>query len=60
MAYGLPVITTITPGTPKLNDNRESVLLSPIGNHQAMADNMIKLLENKDLVENEQIEKTKE
>lgn len=50
MAYGLPVITTITPGTPKLNDNRESVLLSPIGNHQAMADNMIKLLENKDLV----------
>lgn len=49
MACKLPVITTITPGTPKLNEKRESVLLSPIGNHQAMADNMIKLLEDKNL-----------
>lgn len=49
MACGLPVITTITPGTPKLNEIRESVLLSPTGDHQAMADNMIRLLENENL-----------
>ena len=44
MANGLPVVTTITPDTPKLNEKRESVLLSPIGDHQAMAENMLKLL----------------
>lgn len=44
MANGLPVVTTITPATPKLNEKRESVLLSPIGDHQAMAENMLKLL----------------
>lgn len=44
MANGLPVVTTITPATPNLNDKRESVLLSPIGDHQAMAENMLKLL----------------
>ena len=44
MAKGLPVITTITPATPKLNEKRESVLLSPIGDHKAMAENMLKLL----------------
>lgn len=46
MAYGLPVVTCITPGTPSLNSKRESVLLSPVGNHQAMADNMVKLVRN--------------
>lgn len=44
MANGLPVATTITSGTPSLNEKRESVLLSEIGNHQALADNMEKLL----------------
>jgi glycosyltransferase involved in cell wall biosynthesis len=44
MANGLPVVTTITPATPKLNVKRESVLLSPIGDHQSMAGNMLKLL----------------
>jgi glycosyltransferase involved in cell wall biosynthesis len=44
MASGLPVVTTITPDTPKLNAKRESVLLSPIGDHKAMAENMLKLL----------------
>ncbi|PWJ34876.1 glycosyltransferase family 4 protein [Fibrobacter succinogenes] len=44
MANGLPVVTTITPDTPKLNAQRESVLLSPIGDHKAMAENMLKLL----------------
>ena len=44
MANGLPVVTTITPATPKLNEKRESVLLSSIGDHNAMAENMLKLL----------------
>lgn len=46
IANGLPVITTITEGTPTLNVNRESVLLSLIGDYQAMADNMVKLIED--------------
>lgn len=48
MSHGLPVITCITPGTPELNKQRESILLSPVGDHQAMANNMIKLIENPD------------
>lgn len=44
MACGLPVITTVTPGTPKLNEKRESVLLSNQGDFDAMADNMLKIL----------------
>lgn len=44
MACGLPVVTTITPATPKLNEGRESVLLSEKGDYQAMADNMIRLV----------------
>lgn len=51
MANGLPVITTITPDTPKLNEKRESVLLSPIGDHQAMAENMLKLLNDEGYAE---------
>lgn len=46
MACGLPVVTSITQLTPTLNSKRESVLLSPKGDYQAMANNMIKLLEN--------------
>lgn len=44
MACGLPVVTTITPATPKLNEDRESVLLSEKGDYQAMADNMLRLV----------------
>lgn len=51
MANGLPVVTTITPATPKLNEKRESVLLSPIGDHQAMAANMLKLLNDEKYAE---------
>ena len=51
MANGLPVVTTITPGTPMLNEKRESVLLSRIGDHQAMAENMLKLLMNEKFAE---------
>lgn len=46
MAFGNPVVSTITPGTPTLNIKRKSLLLSPIGDYQAMADNMCSLVEN--------------
>lgn len=46
MWYGLPVVTTITSGTPLLNEVRDSVLLSRIGDHEEMAKNMCKLIEN--------------
>ena len=46
MACGLPIVTTITPSTPELNKRRESVLLSEKGDFQAMADNMIRLVED--------------
>ncbi len=50
LANGLPVITTITEGgTPMLNKTRETVLLSPIGNHEALAENMIRLLNDPEL-----------
>lgn len=48
---GLPVITTITTGTPDLNKNGQCVLLSEVDDHQAMADNMIMLVENPELAE---------
>ena len=49
MANGLPVVTTITEGgTPKLNEKRESVLLSAQGDYQAMANNMLKLVDDPD------------
>lgn len=48
---GLPVITTITSGTPDLNKNGQCVLLSEVGDHQAMADNIIRLTEDEALAE---------
>lgn len=53
MSNGLPVITTDTGklGTQMLNQNRQSVLISPVGDHQALADNMQKLLCDKELEE---------
>lgn len=51
MANGLPVVTSKTPATPKLNEVRESVLLSDIGDFQAMADNMLKLLSDQNTSE---------
>lgn len=44
MSVGIPVVSNITQGTPSLNEKRESVLLSPIGDNKAMARNMIRLL----------------
>ena len=49
MANGLPVLTTITQGTPELNRDYPCVLLSNIGDHQALADNMCKLIEDDSL-----------
>ena len=46
---GLPIVTTITSGTPDLNKNGQCVLLSEVGDHQAMADNILKLVENTEL-----------
>lgn len=49
---GLPTITTITEGgTTNLNSDRLSVLLSEQGDHKAMSDNMIKLLEDDSFAE---------
>ena len=51
MWNGLPVITTITQGTPLLNEKRESVLLSEIGDYKALANNMIILSNDSALFE---------
>ena len=51
MANGLPVLTTITPSTPNLNKDRQCVLLSESGNHDALAKNMCRLLEDNELAE---------
>ncbi len=53
MANGLPVITTDTGelGTQLLNNRRQNVLLSKIGDHQALANNMLLLLEDVNLAE---------
>jgi len=49
MSNGLPVVTTITDGTPQLNTQRETLLLSPIGDAKLMADNMLRLLNDQEL-----------
>ncbi len=46
IAYGNPLVSTITPGTPVYNTNRLSILLSPIGDHRALAENMCRLLDD--------------
>ena len=56
MFAGLPVVTTVTDGTPTLNEKRKSVLLSEQGDFKAMAENIIRLVESpalaKELAEN--------
>lgn len=46
MANGLPVITTRTEGTPKLNVNRHTVEITEQGDFQGMANNMLEVLED--------------
>ncbi len=48
MACGLPVVTSVTPATPQLNEKRECVLLSEKGDYKAMAEQMVRLVENPD------------
>lgn len=55
MACGLPVVTTITPATPDLNKKRESILLSPSGDFNAMANNMLKLLNDEEFAKKIQV-----
>lgn len=49
MAMGLPVISTITQGTPILNEKRQSVLLSEIDDYVSISNDMIELLRNNNL-----------
>lgn len=51
MACGLPVVTTITPATPELNINRESVLLAPKGDFDKLATLMARLVEDRVLAD---------
>lgn len=51
MANGIPVITTVTPDTPDLNSKRECVMLSEPGDHEGLAENMCRLLEDDKLAE---------
>ena len=51
MFNGIPVVSSITAGTPLLNGKRESVLLSQVGDYAAMADNMIRLVDDNALAE---------
>lgn len=48
-ALGLPVVTSITDGTPQLNEKRQCALLSEGGDHITMANNMIKIIEDSTL-----------
>ena len=50
-ALGLPVVTSITDGTPLLNEKRRCALLSSGGDHQTMSDNMLQVLDNPALAE---------
>lgn len=49
MANGLPVITTRTDGTPGLNVNRQTVLISEQGDYGNMSQNMLKVLDEPSL-----------
>ncbi len=46
MALGLPIVTTNAGGIPHILEDRKSALLVPIGDHLAMANAAIELLEN--------------
>lgn len=50
MSCGLPVVSSKTEGISVLYSDENNILLSDIGNHAAMADNMVRLIEQPDLV----------
>lgn len=49
MALSIPTLSTITDGTPTLNDKRPSILLSETGDHNKLANNLVKLLSDSSL-----------
>ncbi len=53
MSNGLPVLTTNTGelGTQMLNRAKQSVLISPIGDHHALANNMIRIIKDAGLAD---------
>ena len=51
MANGLPLITTVTSGTPALNAKRQSVLISDKDDYKDIADNMLLLLKDHQLID---------
>lgn len=59
MSMGMPVVTCRTSGTPSLNEKRETVLISDIGDTESLCQNMIRLYENpllqERLINNERI-----
>ena len=50
-ASGLPIVTTAAGGIPYIVKDRESALLVPVDDHEALAASAIELLEDEDLVE---------
>lgn len=48
MANGLAVVTTKTEGTPRLNKDRQSVLISEQNDFETMSDNMIQLIKDRE------------
>lgn len=51
MRMGMPVITCRTSGTPSLNEERETVLISEIGDSEGLCQNMLRLYDDKELQE---------
>lgn len=51
MEMGMPVVTHITSGTPSLNAERETVLLSEIGDVKTMAEQMLRLMDDSELAQ---------
>lgn len=49
MRMGMPVITCRTSGTPSLNEERETVLISEIGDSEGLCQNMLRLYDDEDL-----------
>ena len=46
---GMPVVTCRTSGTPSLNENRETVLISDIGDCNGLCENMERLYNSEEL-----------
>ena len=49
MRMGMPVVTCRTSGTPSLNENRETVLISDIGDCNGLCENMERLYNSEEL-----------